>query len=47
MSRLDAKRKQIEKELKNLVQVIASGTDSSTIRAEIANRERQLKEINS
>jgi hypothetical protein len=46
MASLDAKRRKIEKELKNYMTAIASGADAGGIRNEITDRERQLQAIN-
>ena len=42
---LERKKKVIEKELQNLVKAVASGLDSPSIRMEIGDRERQVREI--
>ena len=47
MGRLEQKRKKLEKELRNLSGAIASGLDSATVRAEIVDRERQIRDIGS
>jgi site-specific DNA recombinase len=45
METFERKRSGIQKELVNLSKVIASGFDSDTVRAQIAERERQVKDI--
>jgi site-specific DNA recombinase len=42
---LDRKKKVLEKELQNLVKAVASGLDSPSVRMEIGDRERQIREI--
>src|ERR1700733_2107713 len=47
MTRLDQRRQKLEKELQHLGKAVASGLDSTTIRSEIADREREIQAINS
>jgi site-specific DNA recombinase len=47
MSRLEQKKRKLEKELQNLSKAIASGLDSATVRSEIVDREREIQNINS
>ena len=47
MSRLEVKRRKLEKELRNLTKAVASGLDSATVRTEIVDREREIQSINS
>ena len=47
MGGLEQKKRKLEKELKNLTRAVASGLDSSTIRSEIVDREREIQTIDS
>jgi site-specific DNA recombinase len=47
MSSLNAKRRKLEKELRNLTKAVASGLDSAAVRAEIVGREREIQNIDS
>jgi hypothetical protein len=46
LSRMEIRKRKLEKELTNLTKAVATGLDSPSIRAEIVNREREIQAIN-
>jgi len=46
MSRMEIRKRKLEKELTNLTKAVATGLDSPSIRAEIVNREQEIQAIN-